>query len=175
MVDMSVVVLAAEDEGGSSNFLLPNGTFIFMLIIFSIVLFVIGTFVVPPIMRVLNERDEMVTKTTENNRAAAQQFEAADSDYQKSMALARREASGVRDEARADGRKIIDDMRERAGAESAAALQRAGEQLKGESDAIAADLRASVDSLSASLASRVLGVDIGANPSGASANTVSGR
>ena len=77
MVDMSFAILAAEaaeDEGGSSNFLLPNGTFIFMLIIFSIVLFVIGTFVVPPIMRVLHERDEMVTKTTENNRAAAQQF-----------------------------------------------------------------------------------------------------
>ena len=91
------------------------------------------------------------------------------------MALARREATGVRDEARADGRRIIDDMRERAGAESASALQRADGHLKQESDVIAADLRASVESLSASLASRVLGVDIGTNPSDASATTVSGR
>ena len=60
MGDMSAVVLAAgEAEGGGSNFLVPNGTFFVVLIIFLIVLGVIGTFVVPPISKVLKERENI--------------------------------------------------------------------------------------------------------------------
>src|ERR1700752_628961 len=104
MGDMSAVVLAAasQAEGGGQNCLLPNGTFFVVLLIFLIVLGVIGTFVVPPIMRVLNERDQMVAKTVENNRESDKQFAAAKSDYQAAMAGARREASGIRDEERAE-------------------------------------------------------------------------
>jgi F-type H+-transporting ATPase subunit b len=157
MGDLSV--LAAEE--GGSNFLVPNGTFFVVLIIFLIVLGVIGTWVVPPIMRVLRERDEMVTKTLENNRQSDKQFTAAESDYQAEMARARREASGIRDEARAEGRKILDEMKGRASEESGAALQKAAEELKRQSDAVADDLRSSMETFAATLASRVVGVDVG--------------
>lgn len=160
MGEVTTTFLAAE-EGGQSNFLVPNGTFFVVLIIFLIVLGVIGTFVVPPVMRVLQERDEMVTKTMENNRQADKQFAAADADYQAAMAQARREASGIRDEARAEGRRILDEMKGRASEEASAAMQKAAEELKQQSDAINADLRASMETLAATLASRVLGVDVG--------------
>jgi F-type H+-transporting ATPase subunit b len=160
MGDLSITLLAAE-EGGTQNFLVPNGTFFVVLLIFLIVLAVIGTFVVPPITRVLHERDEMVTKTLENNRQSDRQFAAAQSDYDAEMARARREASGVRDEARAEGRKILEEMKGRASDESAVALQNAGEELKRQSDAIATDLRSSMETLASTLASRVLGVDVG--------------
>ena len=68
MGDTNVVLLAAEAGGGTSNFLVPNGTFFVVLIIFLIVLGVIGTFVVPPITKVLRERDAMVTKTAADNK-----------------------------------------------------------------------------------------------------------
>ena len=58
MGEMTVTVLAASRTaaaGGGSNFLVPNGTFFVVLAIFLIVLGVIGTWVVPPIMRVLHE------------------------------------------------------------------------------------------------------------------------
>lgn len=155
------MTLVAAEEGGQSNFLVPNGTFFVVLIIFLIVLGVIGTFVVPPVMRVLQERDEMVTKSMDNNRQADKQFAAADADYQAAMAKARREASGVRDEARAEGRRILDDMKGRASEEASSAMQKAAEELKQQSDAINADLSASMETLAATLASRVLGVDIG--------------
>ena len=155
------MTLIAAEEGGQSNFLVPNGTFFVVLIIFLIVLGVIGTWVVPPIMRVLHERDEMVTKTMENNRHADKQFAAADDDYHAAMARARREASGIREEARAEGRRILEDMKGRASDEAAVAMQKATEELKQQSDAISADLRASMETLSGTLASRVLGVDVG--------------
>ena len=79
MGDASLSVLACQpgEAAGGSNFLVPNGTFFFVLAIFLIVLGVIGTFVVPPIMRVLRERDAMVAKTVADNKKAAEQFEAA--------------------------------------------------------------------------------------------------
>ena len=155
------MTLVAAEEGGQSNFLVPNGTFFVVLIIFLIVLGVIGTFVVPPVMRVLHERDEMVTKTMENNRQADKQFAAADADYQAAMATARREASGIREEARAEGRRILEEMKGRTSDEAALAMQKATEELKQQSDAISTDLRASMETLAVTLASRVLGMDVG--------------
>jgi len=161
MADPNVVLLAAEEGGGTSNFLVPNGTFFVVLIIFLIVLGVIGKWVVPPpVSTALRERDAMVKHTVEDTRAAADQFAAADQDYQAEMAKARGEASKLRDEARAEGRKVLEDMRGRASEQVASTLQQADSELKEQALSIQADLRSSVENLSETLASRVLGVEI---------------
>ncbi|ULE31601.1 F0F1 ATP synthase subunit B [Mycobacterium sp. IDR2000157661] len=154
------IVLLAAEGGGQSNFLIPNGTFFFVLAIFLVVLGVIGKWVVPPISKVLRDREAMVQKTIEDNRRAAQLRAAADADYRKEMGDARREATNVREEARAEGRKIVEDARTRANAEVSGLLQQANEQLTAQSRALTADLQASVETLAANLASRVLGVDV---------------
>jgi F-type H+-transporting ATPase subunit b len=159
MGDVSATVLAAG-EGGTSNFLIPNGTFFVVLGIFLIVLGVIGTFVVPPIMKVLNERENMVTKTLADNKKSAEQFTAAQSDYEKAMSEARVKASAARDGARADGRKALEQKRAGAEEQVSSTLQDAAEQLKREGDAVAGDLRSRVESMSATLAGRILGVEI---------------
>ena len=56
MGELSATVLAAEEGGGQSNFLIPNGTFFVVLAIFLIVLAVIAKWVVPPVSKVLAER-----------------------------------------------------------------------------------------------------------------------
>jgi F-type H+-transporting ATPase subunit b len=159
MGDMNVVVLAAGSQA-EGNFLVPNGTFFVELAIFLIVLGVIGAFVVPPISKVLKERDNMVTKTAADNRKAAEQFAAAHEDFEKALSAARVTASAVRDEARAEGRKILEEQRGRAEEQVSSTLQDAAEQLKREGDAVAADLRTRVESFSTTLASRILGVEI---------------
>lgn len=158
MVDLSTTVLAAEE--GSGNFLLPNGTFFFVLILFLIVLGVISKWVVPPISKVLHEREAMIAKTVEDNRRAAQLRAAAEADYLKVMGEARREATDIRDEARAEGRQIVEDARARANAEVSTLLQQANTELTEQSRALTAELQTSVETLAASLASRVLGVDV---------------
>ena len=172
MGDATLSVLASSQAEGGNNFLVPNGTFFFVLAIFLIVLGVIGTFVVPPITKVLRERDAMVAKTVADSRKAAEQFEAAQADYEKVpngqivFAFAKRlgaeigQASSFRDNARAEGRKVVDDARANAEQQVLAILQQAGEQLKRERDAVELDLRANVGTMSATLASRILGVDV---------------
>lgn len=161
---MSAVVLAAASQA-EGNFLMPNGTFFVVLIIFLIVLGVIGTFVVPPISKVLKERDNMVTKTVADNKKSAEQFAAAQEDYEKAMSAARVTASAARDEARAEGRKVVDEKRGQAEEDVSSNLQNVAEQLKREGDVVAADLRTRVESLSTALASRILGVEIGTSVS----------
>jgi F-type H+-transporting ATPase subunit b len=162
MGDTTLSVLASSQaaEADGNNFLVPNGTFFFVLAIFLVVLGVIGTFVVPPILKVLRERDAMVAKTQTDNKKSAEQFAAAQADYEEAMKEARVQASSHRDNARADGRKVIEDARARAEQEVASTLQVANEQLKQERDAVELNLRANVETMSATLASRILGVDV---------------
>ncbi|OSC41088.1 F0F1 ATP synthase subunit B [Mycobacterium decipiens] len=170
MGEMSSIVLAAsqvaegaEEGGKTNNFLVPNGTFFVVLAIFLVVLGVIGTFVVPPILKVLRERDAMVTKTLADSKNAAEQFAAAQADYEEAMTEARVQASTFRDNARAEGRKVVEDARARAEQQVASTLQSANEQLKRERDAVELDLHAHVGAMSATLASRILGVDLTAS------------
>jgi F-type H+-transporting ATPase subunit b len=162
MGDTTLSVLASSQAaaGGGNNFLVPNGTFFFVLAIFLVVLGVIGTFVVPPILQVFRERDLMVAKTQADNKKSAEQFAAAQADYEEAMKEARVQASSYRDNARAEGRKVIEDARARAEQEVASTLQVASEQLKQERDAVELDLRTNVGAMSATLASRILGVDV---------------
>jgi F-type H+-transporting ATPase subunit b len=159
MGDMNVVGLAVASQA-EGNFLVPNGTFFVELIIFLIVLGAIGTFVVPPISKVLKERDNMVTKTAADNKKAAELFAAAQDDYEKALSAARVTASAARDEARAAGRQVIDEKRGQAEEQVSAMLHDAAEQLKREGDGVAADLRTRVESMSTTLAGRILGVEI---------------
>ena len=159
------IVLAAGQggeggKGGGSNFLVPNGTFFFVLAIFLIVLAVIGTFVVPPVLRVMREREAMFAKTVADNKKAGEQFEAAQADYEEALKEARMQASSLRDNARAEGRKVVEDARAGAEQQVMSTLQNASEQLKRERDAVELDLRANVASMSATLASRILGVEV---------------
>jgi F-type H+-transporting ATPase subunit b len=165
MGDASLSVLAASQviEGEKQIFLVPNGTFFFELAIFLIVLGIIGGFVVPPVMRVLRERDAMVHKTAADGKKAAEQFAAAQADYEEAMKKARVEASSLRDNARSEGRKVVDDARADAEREVMSTLQSASDQLKRERDGVELGLRANVSTMSETLASRILGVDVTAS------------
>ena len=90
---------------------------------------VITKWVVPPISKVLAEREAMLAKTAADNRKSAEQVAAAQADYDEAMAGARTEASSIRDEARAAGRQVIDEKRAEASGEVAETVRAADEQL----------------------------------------------
>jgi len=160
MTELTTTILAAEEGGGQSNFLVPNGTFFAVLLIFLITLAVIWKWVVPPVGKVLAAREAMLAKTTADNRKSAEQVAAAQADYDEKMAGARGEASSIRDEARTAGRKVVDEKRAEANGEVAETLRDAEQRLSQQSAATQTELYSSVDGLSATLASKILGVDV---------------
>ena len=129
MDQLTVSIVAAEEGGGTSNFLVPNGTFFAVLLIFLITLGVIWKWVVPPISKVLAEREAMLAKTAADSRKSAEQVAAAQADYDEAMAGARAEASALRDEARAEGRQVVDSKRAEASGEVAETVRQANEKL----------------------------------------------
>lgn len=160
MGELTVAILAAEGGGGQSNFLIPNGTFFAVLLIFLITLAVIAKWVVPPVSKVLAEREAMLAKTAADNRKSAEQVAAAQADFDEAMSGARTEASSIRDEARAAGRQVIDQKRAAASGEVADTVQQADQKLSEQRSTTESELQSSVDGLAATLASRILGVDV---------------
>src|SRR5436190_955034 len=67
---MRTTVLAAD------NFLLPNGTMIAELVGFLIILFVLWKYVVPPLSKSLQARQDMVQKQVEDSEDAARRLKA---------------------------------------------------------------------------------------------------
>lgn len=146
--------LAAEAQ---NNFLIPNGTFLAELVIFVIVLFVLGRFVVPPVRQALAEREQMLRRQVQESQQAAERFEAAQAQYQEALAQARAEASRIRDEARAAARRLAEEQRERVEREVARIRERGERELAAQRAAALERLGSELGPLANALADRILG------------------
>ncbi len=80
----------------SSNFLVPNGTFIVVLIAFLLVLGFVGRIVLPPLNRALNDRQDQIRGELEAADRAKADAEEADA-----------ERRAMLDQARAQAREIV--------------------------------------------------------------------
>jgi F-type H+-transporting ATPase subunit b len=150
----TTTVLAAD------NFLLPNGTFIAELVAFVVILFVIWKYVVPPLSKSLQQRQDMVQKQVEDSEDAARRLRAAEQRYDQALAEARTEAAKIRDAARADGERIRDELREQATSEVERIRQRGEEQLASQRDQIVRQLRGELGGLAVQLAEQLLGHEL---------------
>jgi len=153
---MSQLLLAAE-EGGTDNFLVPNGTFFAELLIFLIIFWVIWKYVVPPVRKAMTERQEMVRRQIEEAKEARERLEAADAKFREVLGEARTEAAKIRDEARAEAGRIKTDLREQAEREVAQIRQRGEEQLATQREQVVRELRGEIGRLSVALAGRIVG------------------
>lgn len=148
---------ARTDVVAEGNFLIPNGTFFVELIIFVIVLTVIWFFVVPPIRKVLTEREERVEATAANTKEAKQVFADAEAKYHTALEQARSEAADIRNEARAQGRTIMEDLRTQAQVEVDGIAAESTTRLRAEADRVKAELRREVEPMAQELADQVVG------------------
>jgi len=158
---MTTRVLAAEE---TTNFLLPNATFFVEFVLFLIVLFVLYRFVVPPLSRALDERQEMVRKQIADREKAARTLQQAKDRYESELAEARAQAASIRDQARADAARVRAELREQADQEVARILRQGAQQLAAQRAESMSQLRTELDGLSTRLAERVIGDSLADGP-----------
>jgi F-type H+-transporting ATPase subunit b len=151
---MRTTVLAAD------NFLLPNGTIIAELVAFLLILFVLWKYVVPPLSKSLQQRQDMVQKQVEDAEEAARKLKAAEERYNEALTEARTEAAKIRDNARADGERIREELREQANAEVERIRQRGEEQLASQRDQVVRQLRGELGGLAVQLAEQLVGHEL---------------
>lgn len=148
---MSSHTVAAE------NFLIPNGTFFVELAIFIVIFWVIWKYVVPPLKRVMNERQDMVRKQIEESERATKRLQEAEDRYRNALNEARTEAAKIREGARADAQRAKEEMRTQAEQEVARIRERGEEQLANQREQVVRQLRSEVGKLAVTLAGRLIG------------------
>jgi F-type H+-transporting ATPase subunit b len=155
---LTQLTLAAEEgEKETSNFLIPNGTFFVELGAFALLFYLLARYVIPPINKAMEARQDAIRAEFEEVEAAKQQASSAEEEYKTQLADARKEANRLREGAREEGAQIVAELREQGEAEKARIVESAHAQIAAERQQALASLRAEVGSLATTLAGRIVG------------------
>ncbi|GAA4828729.1 F0F1 ATP synthase subunit B [Saccharopolyspora rosea] len=142
----------------SENPIVPNPAEIIVgLIAFLLLLFVLWKFAVPRFEKVYAERSERIEGGIAKAEAAQAEAQRTLEQYKAQLAEARAEAARIRDDARAEGQQILEEMRAQAQAESERIVSQGQSQLAAQRAQIVAELRADLGRHAVDLASRVVG------------------
>jgi F-type H+-transporting ATPase subunit b len=141
----------------SQNFLVPNLTFVFELIAFLIVLAVVAKYVLPPLQKALNDRQETIRQGILDSEDAKRRLAQTEADYREAMERARSEARAMVDEANRIGEQMRLEARRRGEQEAERIVAAARSEIDASARRAAAELRAEVTSLVVSVVQRVVG------------------
>lgn len=113
--------------------------------------------ILPSVQQNLDARAEVIEGGIKKAEIAQAEAAAALEKYTEQLAEARAEAGTIREQARQDGVKILNELKEQAAAEAARVTASASAQIEAERQSALVSLRAEVGSLAIDLASGVIG------------------
>lgn len=140
-----------------SIFLIPNGTFFVELILFVIVLAIVGTFILPPIRRTLEERDRIVRSSLQAGEEGRVEADRLVAEREAVLARARAEARARFDEVAQANEERRAEARGRAEEERARLVAEATGQLEAERRRARQEVMGDVGTLVVTAAEQVLG------------------
>jgi F-type H+-transporting ATPase subunit b len=141
----------------SSNFLVPNATFIVELVAFLIVVFILARYILPPINKIMDERQATIRQALADAEEAKRKAAEAEEAYKREIAEARAQARAVVDEANKLAEQFRTQKRAQADQEYEQRLARAEEDINARARQAAEELRRHVAELAIVVAERVVG------------------
>jgi F-type H+-transporting ATPase subunit b len=138
-------------------FIIPNATIIFEFIALFLLLFLLRRYALPPLLRAMEERQEVIKKQIEESKEARENLEKAQQEYKDALAQARHEATQMRDQARSDAKRIREELEQKAREEAAAIAAANQRQMEIERQRVMSQLRREMGGLAVELASRIVG------------------
>src|SRR5829696_5609144 len=152
-------------EESGPNPVIPNaGELVIGLLTFAVVVYVLMKYVWPRMEATFQARRDAIEggiKRAEDAQAEAQRLLG---EYRQQLSEARTEAAQIRDNARAEGQRIIEEMRATAQEESARIVARGEEQLTVQRQQVVRELRGEIGTLATDLAERVVGESLADDP-----------
>jgi F-type H+-transporting ATPase subunit b len=152
----TVPVLRAQEEEEVPVFPVV-GELIIGTLAFAVLCFILLKFVFPKMEQMYQQRVAAIEGGLAKAEAAQNEANALLEQYRMQLAEARTEASQIRDEAREEGNRILEEMRTSAREESERIVARGAEQLAVERQQLVTELRGDVGRLAVELASKVVG------------------
>jgi len=141
----------------SSNFLVPNATFIAEFIAFLLILAFIARYILPYVQKAMRDRQEIIRKQMQDSEQAKVKLAEAEDQYQRALAEARTEAAQIREGARAEAQRVVEELRAQAHEESSRIIARGEEQLQSQRSQVVRELRGEVGSLAVELSEKIIG------------------
>lgn len=133
---------------------------VWSLVVFIIVFLLFWKYVLPKFQEVLAEREDQIKGGIERAQAAQAEASAALEKNNAELAEARAEAAAIREAARAKGKEIEAESRDRAEAESKRIVEAGEKQLLASREQVVAELRNDLGQNSINLAERLLGTEL---------------
>jgi len=154
---MQTEALLLAAEGEASNPLHPAiYDIVWSIIPFALVLLLFWRVVLPRLQKTLDERSEAIEGGIAQAESAQAEAKEALEKYNALLADARAEAASIRDQARAEGTQILQEMKTSAQAEADRIAENAQAQIEAERHQAVLSLRKEVGNLALDLASAVV-------------------
>ena len=141
----------------SSNFLVPNATFVVELVAFLIVLGVLAKWVLPVINKSMDERQATIRQALADAEEAKRRAVEAEEEYQRRISEAQAQARAMRDEAGRVAEELRAERRQQADEEYERIIGRAREDIEAQTRRAAEDLRRGAADLAITVVEKVLG------------------
>jgi F-type H+-transporting ATPase subunit b len=146
----------------TSNFLVPNGTFIVELIAFLIVLAVIARYVLPPVNKALRDRQAQIQSELAAADKARAEASAADEDRRQALEEARRRAREIVEQATRSAEKTRSDATAQGQAEHDRILANANAEVNQARQRALEEATAELSQLVMDVVERVIGREVNA-------------
>ena len=147
----------------SSNFLVPNSTFIVELVAFLIVVFILGRYILPPINKIMDERQATIRQALADAEEAKRRAAEAEEEYKRIVGEARTQARSVVEEANRMAEQSRTERRQQAEAEYERIVASAGAEVEAQTRRAQEELRQQAADLAIAVAEKVLGEGIDRN------------
>ena len=144
----------------ASNFLVPNATFFVELAAFLIVVFLLARYILPPISRIMGERQATIRQALADAEQARQRAAEAETEYKRVIGEARTQARAVVEEANKMAEQVRAERRQRAEQEYERIVHAAYADIEAQARRASEELRQQTADLVIAVAEKVLGEGI---------------
>lgn len=156
-----MIVLMLSAGAGGSELITPDGSLVFILILFIVFVFVLNRILFRPIGQVLDKRETLTEGARSEARAAGRQFDALLADYEAGIRQARGENYRFLETQRAvaleERNRTIDEAKQRAADELNRAKAEVAKQYSQAKAALETESREIARQISSSVIGRTLG------------------
>lgn len=141
----------------SSNFLVPNGTFVIELLAFLIVVGVLAKYILPYISKPMEERQQIIRQALVDAEEAKRRAAEAEEAYRRAISEARTQARTVVEEANRLAERLRADKRQQADEEFERRVAQARVEIEAQVRQATEALRQQVGDLAVAVVEKVLG------------------
>ena len=156
-----VIAIFAGDSGGKNLLTqVTPGLYIWTIITFLLVFYVIAKFAWKPLLKMLEERENLIKSSLDDAEKARQELEKINSESEVIISQARSEAQSILSDGKAAAEKIKDDTIAKAKDEASKIREDAKHQIQVEKDKAITDIKKEVVDLSISVAEKLINKNI---------------